>query len=77
MQPLSLNRHNGSVTDLDAILANPFAHRHLPEVAWAFDPDFGGCRRVRWTNPGEPRDIRRTALAIAWLEAINNRWELN
>lgn len=63
---------------LDAILLNPTAHRRLPPVVWAFDPALGVCRPVRWANPREGRAIRRTALALAQLEALNRRlWELN
>jgi hypothetical protein len=33
------NRNNGPLSELDAILADPFAYRDLPQVVWAFDPD--------------------------------------
>lgn len=65
------------IAELDMMLANPLAYRHLPQVAWAFDPSLGGCRQVRWADPGEPRAVRRTALAVARLEAIGRQWELN
>jgi hypothetical protein len=77
MQPLYLNGHNGPLTDLDTMLAHPLAYHHLPQVVWAFDPEFGACRRVRWADPREPQGVRRTALAVARLEAVNRSWELN
>jgi hypothetical protein len=63
--------------ELDAVLADPAACRHLPQIVWAFDPQLGACRRVRWANPREPHAVRRTALAVARLEAVDRRWERN
>ena len=68
---------DGALNDLDAILAKAFAYRHLPQVVWAFDPEVGACRRVWWADPRERRDLRRTALAVARLEALDRPWELN
>ena len=68
---------DAAVNELDAILARPFAYRHLPQVVWAFDPDLGACRRIWWANPRERWELRRTALAVARLEAIYRQWELN
>lgn len=40
----------------------------LPISAWAYDPRTRTCRRVRWSDPREPRQVRLTALAVAQLE---------
>lgn len=72
-----MSLHDRLATDLDVILANPVAYWHLPQTVWAFDPEIGDCRRVRWANPREPLAVRRTALAVARVEAAERPWELN
>jgi hypothetical protein len=62
---------------LDAMLAEPSAFRHLPQVVWAYDAALGACRMVRWADPRESRSIRRTALAVATHEALARAWRNN
>jgi hypothetical protein len=56
-------------TDLDRVFEEARAQQDLPQEAWAFDPTLGVCRRVQWANPKEPLGLRRTALAVALVEA--------
>jgi hypothetical protein len=58
-----------TMIELDAVLTNPRAYAHLPQSAWAFDPATGTCRRVRWASTTEPWPVRRTALAVALVQA--------
>jgi hypothetical protein len=71
MQFLCWPQPDAPAMDLDRILANPIEYRQLPDVVWAYDPGLGACRRVQWSNPKEPREMRRTALAVARVEAVD------
>jgi hypothetical protein len=70
-------RADGPPDELDLMLANPRAYAHLPPVACAFDATTGVCCPVQWANSREPRAIRRTALTVGRLQAINRQWKLN